>query len=142
MQFMLSLIAEEPDFDQVSPEEMQAEIDRMMAYNRELEGAGAFYLGGGLQERANSKTVRFDADGKTAVSDGTHSDASEQLAGFWIIECETLDEALEWARKAPVTDGVIEVRPFAHELEGKPSEGAIGAEELLEGVKGSRPKTS
>jgi hypothetical protein len=141
MQFMLSLIGEEPNFDQVTPEEMQAEIDKMDAYNRELEEAGAFFLGGGLQERAQARTVRF-GEGGPVVTDGPFAETKEQLAGFWIIDCESLDEALEWTKKVPIEEGIVEVRPFAHELEGRPSETRISAEELLEGVKGNAPATS
>jgi hypothetical protein len=141
MQFLLSLIGEEPNFDEVTPEEMQADIDRMAAYNRELEEAGAFFLAGGLQERANARTVRFAGD-EPIVTDGPFVETKEQLMGFWIIDCGSLEEALEWTKKVPIEEGAIEVRPFAHELEGRPSESEISANELLEGVKGNAPASS
>jgi hypothetical protein len=139
MQFLLSLIGEEPDFDAIAPEAMQAELDKMMAFNRELEEAGAFFLAGGLQQLANARTVRF-SNGEPIITDGPFAETKEQLAGFWIIDCASLDEALEWTNKVPIDDGIVEVRPFVHELdEGKPSESRLTGADILDGVKGNVP---
>jgi len=114
MKYILSLIGDESGWLNATPEEMQETIERVEAFNRELTDAGAFVSGEGMEELAKSKTVRFKA-GAPAVSDGPFSDSKEQVGGFWILECANIDEALEWAQKAPMDDGAIEVRPLVGE---------------------------
>jgi hypothetical protein len=121
MQFMLSLISEERSWEDVTPEEVKRNLAEMGEFNAELTEAGAFVTAGGLQERATGTTVRFDADGESVVSDGPFAETKEQLAGFWLVECEGIDEALAWVRKCPVRSGSIEIRPMV-----------ASAEELLE----------
>lgn len=121
MQFLLSLIGEEPNFDEISPEEMQAEMDKMDAYNRELEAAGAFFLGGGLQERANARTVRF-GEGGPAVTDGPFAETKEQLGGFYLIDVPNLDEAIAIAARHPGARlGTVEIRTVL-EIPGLPAD--------------------
>ena len=139
MQFLLSMIGEEPNFDDVKPEEMQTIIDQMDAYNKALYEAGAYVVGGGLQAVANSKTVRFGLEGGAVVSDGPFAETKEHLAGFWIIQCEDIDEAVAWAHKAPVRGAAIEVRPFGADVETEPGQVQLSAEELLEAAKGNAP---
>jgi hypothetical protein len=130
MQYMLSLIGEEPNWEDVTPEEMQATIDEMEKYNDELKAAGAMVTGHGLRERATASVVRFSGDERT-VTDGPFAETKEQLMGFWIIEAANLDEALAWTRKAPLREAAIEVRPLVEE-EGEED---ISGEELLARVK-------
>jgi hypothetical protein len=129
MQYLLGLMGEEPNFEEISPDEMQATIDEMDKYNEALKEAGAMVTGAGLAERATGSTVHFGAGGETTVTDGPFAETKEQLAGFWIIECANLDEALEWAMKAPLQEGAIEVRPLITDEE-------ISGEELLSKVQG------
>jgi hypothetical protein len=131
MQYLLALIGEEPNFEEISPDEMQATIDEMDKYNKELEDAGAMVHGAGLAERATGTTIRFGPGGETTVTDGPFAETKEQLMGFWIIECANLDEALEWAKKAPLQEGALEVRPLITDEE-------ISGEELLDKVKSKR----
>ncbi len=130
MQYMLSLIGEEPNWEDVSPEEMQATLDEMEKYNDELKAAGAMVTGHGLRERASASVVRFSGDERT-VTDGPFAETKEQLMGFWIIEAANLDEALAWTKKAPLQEAAIEVRPLVEE-EGEED---ISGEELLARVK-------
>jgi hypothetical protein len=130
MHYMLSLIGEEPNWEDVSPEEMQATLDEMSKYNDELKAAGAMVTGHGLRERATASVVRFSGDERT-VTDGPFAETKEQLMGFWIIEAANLDEALAWTRKAPLREAAIEVRPLVEE-EGEED---ISGEELLARVK-------
>ena len=130
MHYMLSLIGEEPNWEDVSPEEMQATIDEMNKYNDELKAAGAMVTGHGLRERATASVVRFSGDERT-VTDGPFAETKEQLMGFWIIEAANLDEALAWTKKAPLQEAAIEVRPLVEE-EGEED---ISGEELLARVK-------
>jgi len=130
MQYMLSLIGEEPNWEDVSPEEMQATLDEMEKYNDELKAAGAMVTGHGLRERATASVVRFSGAERT-VTDGPFAETKEQLMGFWIIEAANLDEALAWTKKAPLQEAAIEVRPLVEE-EGEED---ITGEELLARVK-------
>ena len=131
MQYLIALIGEEPDFEDVSPDEMQRTLDEMNEYNQQLKEAGVMAYGAGLSERATGTTIRFGAEGETTVTDGPFAETKEQLAGFWIFECDNLNEALEWAKKAPLEDGALEVRPLITDEE------TSGAE-LLEKVRGRR----
>jgi hypothetical protein len=131
MQYMLSLIGEEPNWEEVSPEEMQATLEEMEKYNDELKEAGVMVDGHGLRERASASVVHFSG-GETTITDGPFAETKEQLMGFWIIEAANLDEALAWTKKAPLQEAAIEVRPLVEE-EG---EEEISGEELLARVQG------
>lgn len=68
-----------------------------------------------LGPTASATTVRMQ-DGKALVTDGPFAETKEQLAGYYILECENLDEAIEWAAKIPTVcrggEGCIEIRPM------------------------------
>jgi hypothetical protein len=133
MRYMLSLIDEEPNWEDVKPEDIQKDLDAMGKYNDELKEAGVMVDGHGLRERATGSVVRFSEGGETTVTDGPFAETKEQLMGFWIIEAANLDEALEWTRKAPLQEGAIEVRPLVEE-QGEENEKFSG-EKLLSRVK-------
>jgi hypothetical protein len=112
MQYMLAVhsVDEAP---QLSPEEMQtafAQVDRL---NSELQAAGAWVFGGGLLPPETATVVRVQS-GATTMTDGPFAETKEQLGGFWVIQCNDLDEALAWAEKcAEACMNPVEVRPFA-----------------------------
>ena len=110
MKYMLTLIGEEGGWDDVTPEQMQAEMSRWEAFGKELEQAGAFIAGEGLQESATATTVRLEGN-ERLVTDGPFAETKEQVGGFYLLECENLDEAIAWAKKVPLSGGGIEVRP-------------------------------
>lgn len=112
MHYMLLLMGEEPNWEAITPEEAQATIDEMGAFNKQLEDAGAMVTGGGLESRATATVVRFDLDGDTTITDGPFIETKEQLMGFWIIDSANLDEALAWAKKVPLKGASLEVRPL------------------------------
>jgi hypothetical protein len=132
MRYMLSLIDKEPNWEDVKPEDIEADVDAMGRYNDELKAAGVMVDGHGLRERATASVVRFSGD-ETTVTDGPFAETKEQLMGFWIIEAANLDEALGWARKAPLREGAIEVRPLVEEA-GEENEKFSG-EKILSRVK-------
>lgn len=81
------------------------------AYNEALEKASAVKGGAGLMPPHAATTLRI-RNGKRAVADGPYADTKEQLGGFFLIEAESLDAALEWAAKCPsALRGAVEVRP-------------------------------
>lgn len=133
MNYMLLLMGEEPNWEEYSPADAQATIEEMGRYNAELEAAGALVTGGGLESRETATVVRFGDGGATTVTDGPFIETKEQLMGFWIIECANLDEALAWAKKAPLQGASLEVRP----LIGTAGEDVDG-EELIRRASGGR----
>ena len=111
MQFMLALIAEERSWEEITPEEVKKNLAEMGQFNAELVEAGVFVTAGGLQERATGTTVHY-GEGEAVVTDGPFAETKEQLSGFWMLECEGLDEALVWAKKVPLVTGHVEIRPM------------------------------
>jgi len=112
MHYMLLLMGEEVNWEEITPEEAQATIDQMGVFNDELKDAGAWVTGGGLESRDTATVVRFPLEGDVTVTDGPFIETKEQLMGFWIIECANLDEALDWAKKTPLQGASLEVRPL------------------------------
>jgi hypothetical protein len=111
MKFMLLLWGDESHWADMSEEESAAEMVRWEDYSAQLIAAGAMVSGEGLQPSATSKTLRFE-NGERVVTDGPYAETKEQLGGFYVIECASMDEALDWAAKAPSADrGSTEVRP-------------------------------
>ena len=113
MKYMLIFVGPEIDEqDQRSPEEMQAAMDAWGEFSQQLADAGAFIAGEGLQPSATATTVTHAEGGERIISDGPFAETKEQVGGFYLLECASLDDALEWAKKAPVQEGnATEVRP-------------------------------
>ncbi len=83
------------DFDDPDTQRMFAQVG---AFNEELEGAGAWVFGGGLQPNTTATVLRA-ADGQVSMTDGPYAESKEQMGGFWVIEASDLDAALDWAAK-------------------------------------------
>jgi hypothetical protein len=79
---------------------MLAEMGR---YNEELIKAGVLLDGNGLQPTSKGARVRFSGDKRTVV-DGPFSEAKELVAGYWIFQCKSLAECIEWVRRSPNPD--------------------------------------
>src|SRR5438045_2235785 len=81
-------------------------------FNEQLVKAGIMLAGEGLKPTSAAKRVRFD-DKKRTVIDGPFTETKELVAGFWIWQVKSMDEAIEWLKKAPFGGGTeIEVRPI------------------------------
>ena len=88
------------------PEELEA----MTKYNEELVKAGVMLAGDGLRPTSKGAKVRFNGRERTVI-DGPFTEAKELVAGYWIWECASRDEAIEWLKRAPFDGGVeIELR--------------------------------
>ncbi len=88
------------------------ELAAMGAFNEQLVNAGVMLAGDGLKDSSNGKRVRFGGSG-TTVLDGPFAETKELVAGYWIWQVASMDEAVEWLRRAPFRDGdVVELRPF------------------------------
>ena len=111
MKYLLTLWGDEARWANRTPEEMQASMKAWDDYTVEVQDAGAFLGGEGLQPTATATTVAIQADGNQIVTDGPFAETKETLGGFYLLECENLDEAIAWARKIPMPGGKVEVRP-------------------------------
>lgn len=109
MKYMLTLWNDETRWEGLAPEEAAA---WMAEYARFGEEAGDVIVGGdGLEPTSAATTVRV-RDGERLLTDGPFAETREQLGGFYILECASLDEALGWAAKVPdAGTGSVEVRP-------------------------------
>ena len=107
MRYMLLVKADErSEAGELPSREMLAEMGR---FNDEMIRAGVMLAGDGLQ--ASSKGVRIDFTGdRPKVIDGPFTEAKELVAGYWIIQVKSREEAIEWASRAPFKEGVLEVR--------------------------------
>lgn len=86
------------------------ELTEMGAFNEELVKAGVMLAGEGLHP--TSKGVRIYYNGKERkVVDGPFAEAKEVVAGFWIWQVKSMDEAIEWAKRSPFQEGQLELRP-------------------------------
>ena len=112
MRFMASLIFDEAQMDEVTPEQMEEIATEMNQYNDELRESGVWVGGEGLAPSGMARTLRWGEAGKPVATDGPFTESKEQLGGFWILECGNLDEAVEWAGRAPIRNGALEVRPI------------------------------
>jgi len=83
------------------------------ALNDEMVAAGVRKFVGGLRPVSNAWSLRAGPDGKVAVTDGPYLKGKEHVGGFWVLEVATLEEALEWGRKAVIAcRAPVQVRPF------------------------------
>ncbi|WP_269859434.1 YciI family protein [Streptomyces sp. RPT161] len=107
MRFMMIVKASEDSEAGVLPsKELLAAMGK---YNEELAKAGVLLAADGLQ--ASSKGARVSFSGaKRTVTDGPFAETKELIAGFWIIQAKSLDEAVEWAGRVPFEEGEVEVR--------------------------------
>ncbi len=83
----------------------------MTKYNEQLVEAGIMVDGNGLKPTSQSARIRYEG-GQASVFDGPFAEAKELVAGYWMLEAKSLDEVVEWLKKAPFDGGVeIQVRP-------------------------------
>jgi hypothetical protein len=110
MRFMLMVKANEDTEAGVMPSE--EELAAMGAFNEQLVQAGILLAGDGLHPSSRGARVKFSGDKRTVV-DGPFTEAKELIAGYWIIEVKSLDEAIEWVKRVPNPTGAeseIEIR--------------------------------
>jgi len=83
----------------------------MTKFNEELVKAGVMLAGEGLQPSSKGVRVKFGAGNKKTVIDGPFAETKELVAGFWLWQCKSLDEAIEWLKRAPFGGGEeVEIR--------------------------------
>ena len=84
-------------------------LSEMTKFNEELAKAGVMLAGEGLQPSSKGARVRFEGKKRTVI-DGPFAETKELIAGFWIWQVRSRDEALEWLKRAPFQEGEVELR--------------------------------
>jgi hypothetical protein len=111
MQYMLLIYNDEASWAAMSEEESQAMMGEYFAYTEWLRESGLMQAGAPLQPTRTARTVRV-RDGERLVSDGPFAETREQLGGYYLIDADSEEQALEAAARIPdVRRGSIEVRP-------------------------------
>ena len=112
MRFMMMVISESAAPEAVPTVEAVA---KMMEYNKALQKAGVLLALDGLFPPSTGARISY-ADGKPTVTDGPFAETKEVIGGYWIIQVRSREEAIEWAKRAPMSNNeVIEVRQI-HEM--------------------------
>jgi hypothetical protein len=112
VQYMLLIHDDESQWASLGDEERTGYMHEYFDYTNELRESGAYVTAGQLQPTSTATTVHVN-DGETLTTDGPYVETKEQLGGFYLIDVESLDEAIEWAAKIPSARwGKIEVRPL------------------------------
>jgi len=107
MRFMLIVKASKESEAGVLPS--ANELAEMGKFNEQMVKNGMMLAGEGLQASSKGSRITFKG-GKPSVVDGPFAETKELVAGFWLIQAKSKEEAVEWARRAPFVDGQIEVR--------------------------------
>ncbi|HEY6208754.1 MAG TPA: YciI family protein [Gemmatimonadales bacterium] len=108
MRFMILVKANKDSEAGVLPDEKI--LTEMGKFNQQLEKAGVLLAGEGLQASSKGARVKFSG-GKRTVTDGPFTETKELVAGFWLWQVKSKEEAIEWVKRAPFGDGAeIEIR--------------------------------
>ena len=106
MRFMIIVKADQTTEAGVLPSEKN--LTEMTKYNQELVNAGVLLAGEGLHPSSRGARVLFSGAKRTVV-DGPFSESKELIAGFWLIQVKSLDEAIEWVKRVPNYDGEMQI---------------------------------
>jgi hypothetical protein len=118
MRYLLLIYGDESKYAALSEAEMQADMDKWWKYDAAIKEAGASPGGAALQPTSTATSVRDD-NGKPMVTDGPFAETREQLAGYYLLDVENLDEAIKWAHECPWAGfGTIELRPIQEYEQG------------------------
>jgi hypothetical protein len=131
MRFMMIVKASKDSEAGVMPTEEL--LSAMGKYNEELMKAGVLLDLAGLQPSSKGARIKFSG-GKRTIIDGPFTETKELIAGYWIIQVKSREEAMEWAKRVPAPhegqEGEIEIRPFFELDDFGPSEAIDRAREL------------
>ncbi len=112
MRYILLLYENEKYYEEATPEDWEKTMVAHNAFTAEAKQQGMNPEGEALQPTPSGKTLRFNDGKANLVTDGPYAETKEQLGGFYILTCESEEEALEIAKKLPIETGAIEVRPI------------------------------
>jgi hypothetical protein len=107
MRFLILVKANKDSEAGVLPD--QKALAEMGKFNEELVKAGVMLAGEGLQASSKGARVRFEGKKRTVI-DGPFAETKELVAGFWMWQCRSKEEAIEWLKRAPFQEGDVEIR--------------------------------
>ena len=111
MQYMLLIYGDESSWTALPEDELQAMYAEYFALAGDLRAQGKLVASDELQPIATATTIQV-RDGDTLVTDGPFAETKEALGGYFLIDAESLDEAIEWAARIPTARrGKVEIRP-------------------------------
>jgi hypothetical protein len=112
VRYLLLIHTDENHFATSTDEEMADVMTAYRAFGEAIHAEGIMRGGDALQPTSTATVVRV-RDGETLLSDGPYAETREQLGGYYEVECDTLDQAIDAARRIPgATHGAVEVRPI------------------------------
>ncbi len=127
MRYLCLIYENEKAWESLPPAESEAIMGEYFAFTEQIRGNGKFVAGEALQPTPTATTVRV-RNGKISTTDGPFAETKEQLGGFYLIDAQDLNDAIQVASKIPSARlGSIEVRPvidFSQEMETREQEGA------------------
>jgi hypothetical protein len=111
MSYLLTFVRDQFAMYDATDEQMRQAMEAWNEFDREAIEAGVMLACAPLEHPSTGKTLRVGPSGEHSVTDGPFAETKEQLGGFALLACDSMDEALEWAGKVPMPpDGKIEVR--------------------------------
>jgi hypothetical protein len=131
MRFMMIVIPK--GYETAAPDAVPTadQVAKMMEYNKSLQKAGVLLALDGLMPPSTGARVSYTG-GKPTVTDGPFAEAKEVIGGYWIIQVRSREEAIEWAKRAPMSNNeIIEVRQI-HEMSDFPEDVQKAAEGFSE----------
>ena len=112
MKYLLLLYDDSAAINALGADERRAMVDAHIAYAARLRQTGTYVYGDPLDDPATARTIRFE-DAGGMVTDGPFLESKEALGGFYVIDCESLQDALKLAREVPRSPGLVaELRPI------------------------------
>lgn len=111
MRYMILLYGDEALGAEMTEDDWQAIIEAHNAFGAEAAERGMNPSGEALQSVQLARTMRFEDGKPVMVTDGPFAETKEQLGGFYLLDCDSIEEAMEMAKKLPMSTGSIEVRP-------------------------------
>ena len=100
--------SKESETGEMPSEKLLADMGK---YNEELANAGVMLAGEGLHPSSKGKRVRFSGKQRTVI-DGPFTEAKELIAGYWLWKVKSIDEAVDWLKRAPFESDEVEIRPI------------------------------
>jgi hypothetical protein len=118
VQYLALIYGEEGVWESLQDADRTAMYEQYMAFGRDGREAGVVLGGDELAPTADATTVRV-RDGQVGVTDGPYAEVKEALGGYYLLECDSIDEAVDWAARIPgAQHGAVEVRPVHVDPEG------------------------
>jgi hypothetical protein len=126
MKFLISLIDDGSWIEQATPEQVEKMVSEMDGFIDEMTKEGVYVSGEGLAPPSSAKTLRYGEDGQPVITDGPFAETKEHTAGYFVIQCDSIEDAIEWVTKMPDPEkelhgggggGAVEIRQIVDTAE-------------------------